>query len=159
MLKPVANVAAMAPYALPDISAADGQTAIARIPTTFPYVPGLLSFRGTETKSEWWLVTIISSFIGTFAFVGFLLSLFNASSPLREIALAGISIVFLLSIWASLAVSARRFRDLKLSPWLTLLYFIPYVGWLLVWIPCGFLPFSSGKRTKVRRRTVSKSSS
>ena len=28
MLKPVANVAAMAPYALPDISASDGQTAI-----------------------------------------------------------------------------------------------------------------------------------
>ena len=83
---------------------------------------------------------------------------FNLSSPLNYLVSSLAIFVLFLTLWATFAVFSRRFRDLGYSPWLTLFYLTPYIGWLLVWIPCGFLPFKTSKRMKVRRRTVSSSS-
>lgn len=55
-------------------------------------------------------------------------------------------------------MASRRFRDLGYSLWLTFLCFIPYFGWGFVWIPWGISHATLGKRIKVSRRTVSKSS-
>lgn len=121
-------------------------------------LPRFLSFSGTDSKADWWSTTIVCLIIDAMAVAGGLIAAFNLSSPLNYLVSSLAIFVLFLTLWATFAVSSRRFRDLGYSPWLTLLYLIPYIGWLLVWIPCGFLPFKTSKRMKVRRRTVSSSS-
>ncbi|MDG1071583.1 MAG: DUF805 domain-containing protein [Akkermansiaceae bacterium] len=121
-------------------------------------LPELLSIKGTASKADWWLITIVTAVIEAFALAGCLIAALANSPPLSYAAFAVSAVILHLALWATLAAAARRFRDLGYSPCFTSLYFIPYFGWLLVWIPCGFLPYTFPKRTKVLRRTVSESS-
>ncbi len=43
-------------------------------------------------------------------------------------------------------MASRRFHDLGYSLWLTFLYFIPYFGWVLVWVPWGIFPCDPRKK-------------
>ncbi len=42
--------------------------------------------------------------------------------------------------WVSFASVVRRFHDRGKSGWWALLYFVPGLGWLWLFIECGFLP-------------------
>lgn len=112
-----------------------------------------LSPRGTANRLDWWLITMVSALLSS-------LPIPIAILLLMEKELWGFPIQLLLlilvafGIWLSLRVTIQRYRDLKWSPWLTLMYLIPYAGWIFIWLTCGFFP--SADQKKMRSRVISK---
>jgi uncharacterized membrane protein YhaH (DUF805 family) len=53
-------------------------------------------------------------------------------------------VLFLLSLWSLIAIHVRRFHDLNQTGWLTLMYLIPYVGWIIVGVWCGVIEGTQG---------------
>jgi uncharacterized membrane protein YhaH (DUF805 family) len=54
------------------------------------------------------------------------------------------SIVGLLVIWPSLAVSIKRWHDRNKSGWWVLISLVPFIGWLWALIETGALPGTIG---------------
>lgn len=101
------------------------------------------SFQGRATRSDYWLrfflpimaisivLSIVDVFIGTFgeaSEIGLLSGLFS-----------------LFTIWPSLAVSVKRLHDRDQSGWFLLLWFIPIIGWLYLFVVIGFLRGTMGQ--------------
>lgn len=95
------------------------------------------SFQGRATRSDYWLrwilpviaISIVLSIadvvIGTFdggSGFGLLSGLFS-----------------LITIWPSFAVSIKRLHDRDQSGWFLLLWLIPIIGWLYLFVVIGFL--------------------
>ena len=112
----------------------------------------LFSFKGTASRFEWWMISLVSDLLVQ---VGIVSSMFYFSgSRVRDVALGiGISALTLLCLWVAIAVIVRRLRD-RGRPWqMALLALIPYIGWIWLVVECGFLkaPSQRGKKRVVRR--------
>jgi len=70
------------------------------------------------------------------------------------LAFIGFVVLALASLWTTIAVTARRFRDLGQSPWMTLLLLVPLIGELWVFVVCGFFPNSKQRNRKLVIRQV-----
>lgn len=101
------------------------------------------SFQGRATRSDYWLrwilpviaisivLSIADVIIGTFdggSGFGLLSGLFS-----------------LITIWPSFAVSIKRLHDRDQSGWFLLLWLIPIIGWLYLFVVIGFLPGTAGQ--------------
>ncbi|MEZ5695097.1 MAG: DUF805 domain-containing protein [Sphingomonadaceae bacterium] len=97
-----------------------------------------------STRMEFWMFrllfyVVLTIFIGLMI-AGFVVSDFEEQSGnsaadisiMVWIGLAGAGIWYLVCIIPSIAVCMRRFHDQDKSGWMWLIYFIPYVGWLVI---------------------------
>ncbi|MCM1021235.1 MAG: DUF805 domain-containing protein [Muribaculum sp.] len=86
------------------------------------------NFRGRATRPEYFYllyiyVIVISSFVLTLVEVG---------KGASELVVNGMSVFTVLMLSPMLSLTARRFHDIGHSGWWSILYFIPFVGWLVV---------------------------
>ena len=96
----------------------------------------LFSFKGTSSRTQFWLVALAGSL------VALLLAL--PLSWLPESVLADTLFLSYLAFlcglyWVFFALYAKRLRDAGLSPWLCLLLFVPLVN-LVITLIAGFKP-------------------
>ena len=101
-------------------------------------------FSGRSQRKEYWLFLLFSSLLYLAAVVLLLviagasdLPVAGKSEEVPAAMLAGLGVILLLYLILfipTLAVQARRFHDQDLSGWLVLLGFIPYLGWLIIFI-------------------------
>jgi uncharacterized membrane protein YhaH (DUF805 family) len=93
----------------------------------------ITNFEGRAARPEfwWWILAvwiiniIIAAVTGTFTG--------NTGSFLSIIG----TIISIILVLATLAVGSRRLHDTGKSGWLQLLYLIPCVGWIVVFILCA----------------------
>ncbi|MEM7617743.1 MAG: DUF805 domain-containing protein [Pseudomonadota bacterium] len=97
-------------------------------------------FIGTDTRIEFWkklLIVIIISGLSVIPFV-----LFKGHESLEDVPSIVTGLYYIAGIIMFLMVpliSLKRLNDLNTNKWFALLWFIPYVGNLLI-IYCGFFP-------------------
>lgn len=114
----------------------------------------LFSFEGRITRSAYWLKWVLPYFV-VMMILGFLFSMFAvpadpyATPAASQGAMSGIvgilfSVVYIASLWPSLAVAAKRWHDRDKSGWWTLIAFVPIIGGLWMLIECGFLKGTDG---------------
>ena len=114
----------------------------------------VLSLQGKATRSDWWTITIVAGIVAQLAFIFAFISRLDGPNS-HWLVFIGLFILGLIATWSIIAVTARRFRDLGQSPWLTLLYLVPILGEIYIFIVCGFLPLSKIGGRKVVVRQVS----
>lgn len=103
----------------------------------------LFSFRGRVNRTVFWLFGVVLMVLFG------LLECINVMSG--EKAQAGLGIVdlvtallWLLVLWPSLAVTAKRWHDVDMSAWWMLVCAIPFVGGLIALVFNGCLPGTPG---------------
>lgn len=102
-------------------------------------------FSGRASRKQYWLfvlwcviigfvVSFVLSFISGFA-IGAELPYAEDITKVTSILNLIFSVVFNFGILIpSLAIQARRLRDGGFSPWLLLLYLIPIIGWIILFV-------------------------
>ncbi len=70
----------------------------------------LLSLKGRSDRSDWWITTIAGGVIAQVALVVALIARFQEAGA-NWIALLAAILVGVIALWATIAVTARRFRD------------------------------------------------
>ncbi len=124
------------PYEAPesDISVDGG-------PTTLSIKEIYLSFEGRIPRKVYWLYGVLGLLIVTMVAVGVVIGL---SSVLGEWLLVLNIPIYIMLIWASLAIQVKRWHDRDKSGWWVLIGLIPIVGPIWQLIECGFLEGSAG---------------
>jgi uncharacterized membrane protein YhaH (DUF805 family) len=93
------------------------------------------SFEGRISRKSYWLYcalpTIIVSFYVEFAHIYF-------SLPEKLF-------LILIFLWPNLAIHVKRWHDQDKSGWWHLICFVPYIGFLVAIIMCGFVKGSQGR--------------
>ncbi|MGJ4932165.1 DUF805 domain-containing protein [Bradyrhizobium sp. HKCCYLS2038] len=111
-----------------------------------PLLLFLFSFDGRIGRSAFWLGLILPL---TLAFLGIVV----AVPPLAfNNAVLGL---FLLTLWPTLAIGAKRCHDRGRSGWYQLVGLVPFVGPILLLIEFGFLRGTDGPNRFVAARGVS----
>ena len=85
------------------------------------------------------MITISGGVVAQIAFVIAIISRLQPSGP-NWMVFALAIVAGLAAFWATIAVTARRFRERGNSPWMTLLLMVPVLGEIWVLVVCGFLP-------------------
>ena len=116
-----------------------GQWLRAHQPRRSAKMTKILSLQGRASRSEWWIITITGGVVAQIAYSIALISGFQQSGP-KWMVFALAVVVGLAALWATFAVTARRFRERGDSPWMALLLIVPALGEIWVMIVCGFLP-------------------
>lgn len=105
----------------------------------------LFSFRGTISRSQFWLgmlAVLIASLLVA-------LPLDLIPEPVNTIYTLFIVIPSVIALWwVFFALHAKRLRDAGLSAWLCLLLFVPVLGWA-VFLIAGFKPTKTTKTTQL----------
>ena len=118
------------------------------------YTQFLFSFDGRITRSAYWLKWVLPYFV-VMMVLGFALSMVAppsdangmptaAPSVAANILLVVASLIYLVSLWPSLAVAAKRWHDRDKSGWWTLITLVPIIGGFWMLIECGFLKGTDG---------------
>lgn len=92
-----------------------------------------LSPTGRSSRKFYWLFGV-----APFVVIGFLLSIIDFMLRLEPYIVYGVSIIV---IWPMLAMQIKRWHDIGATGWLSLLTFVPYLGWATSLI-LGFIPSS-----------------
>jgi uncharacterized membrane protein YhaH (DUF805 family) len=102
----------------------------------------LFSFEGRLNRQPYWLVVIIMAVLnsGLSGFTGGFDGALPAAGGQGLLAMAAT----ILSIWIGLAVQIKRWHDRDKSGWWALLNLVPIIGWIWIFIECGFLRGSFG---------------
>lgn len=95
------------------------------------------SFQGRATRSDYWLRWILPVIA-----ISIVLSIVDVvvgtvNSSMGYGVLSGL--FSLITIWPSFAVSIKRLHDRNQSGWFLLLWLIPIIGWLYLFVVIGFL--------------------
>ncbi len=112
-----------------------------------------LSLKGKSDRSDWWVTTIVGSLVAQVAGVVALIAGFQETGTNWIVVFASL-LVGIGAVWATIAVTVRRFRDRGESPWMTLLLAVPAVGGIWILIVCGVLSNPAKTRRKVVSRQV-----
>jgi uncharacterized membrane protein YhaH (DUF805 family) len=117
-----------------------------------PWTRLLLSLDGRITRRDYWLrgvlpllvgLVVLAALLPVEAFVRFVPSTYAMAHPFAIITpLSYVEIAA--ATWISIAVGAKRYHDRNRSGWFLLIYFIPVIGPLWVWIELGFLRGTNG---------------
>jgi uncharacterized membrane protein YhaH (DUF805 family) len=113
----------------------------------------IFSLKGRANRLDWWITTISGCVVAQIAFVTAIIARFQETGANWFVFIAAI-VGGLVALWATIAVTARRFRDRGDSPWMTLLLVIPVLGEIWILIVCGFLPNPNQTPTKLIVRRV-----
>ena len=113
----------------------------------------ILSLQGRASRSDWWITTICGGVVAQIAFAIAIIARIQESGTNWLVFVSAI-LGGVAALWATIAVTARRFRDRGDSPWMTLLLAIPVLGEIWVPIVCGVLPNPNQPRKKWVVRSV-----
>ena len=97
------------------------------------------NFYGAASRQQYWAVFVILTLISV---VGSVPLFLTASLGVAGFVLLSLGFLLLVT-WCFLATSARRCRDAGISPWWSLLYFIPYANVVFI-IVAGILKTKPG---------------
>lgn len=103
------------------------------------------SFYGLAQRSEYWAVMLIL-FVASF-FIGFGLTGMLLSENTLILGLILFLVIAFVSIWLTLATTARRCRDAGISPYWCLALLVPYVS-LVATIVIGVIPTDTTQHTQ-----------
>lgn len=98
-----------------------------------------LSFYGNSSRTEFWAINIVGYTLIFVTLVAAMLSIETEEAVHITMSWLVALVTFIATIWAELAVTARRCRDAGISPVWTISIFLPYVGFI-AWIVIGVLP-------------------
>lgn len=103
----------------------------------------LFSIEGRVARRHWWLMSLfLALFNATSSYI------FNVNPDADPTAMLVFTLcTSLLSIWMSFASAIKRFHDRGKSGFWSLLTFVPVIGWIWVFIECGFLRGTDGENT------------
>ncbi len=109
-----------------------------------PHEPGFFttffSFYGRASRSTYWYSILISFGVGIVASI--------ADAILLQASEGDVSFFYALSMiplwWAGLAIGAKRLHDTGNSAWWLLLWFVPILGWIALFIWTGFIAGTAG---------------
>jgi uncharacterized membrane protein YhaH (DUF805 family) len=110
----------------------------------------LFSFQGRTNRAKFWLVHIAMWVVMAIVFSAILGSAAMSSDPqaaLQSVGAIGgliLLVVYIVVLWVSLAIAAKRWHDRNKSAWWILIVFVPVVGGLWYLIECGFLRGTTG---------------
>ena len=93
------------------------------------------SFDGRINRAKWWLGLILLSVV-----YGIVVAIFGYDTD----NLLTLSLLALLWVWPSLAISIKRWHDRGKSGWWVLIGLVPIIGPLWALIETGFLPGIQG---------------
>jgi uncharacterized membrane protein YhaH (DUF805 family) len=125
----------------------------------------LFSFKGRIRRKTWWLaflavvalmclVALLLAILLAIMFPGILS--YDSASLTKSVSSARIPVLGLLFfplfaffysiliLWIMIALDIKRLHDCDLPGWLVLLFFIPYLGGIAMFIICGFIPGTEG---------------
>lgn len=119
------------PFAASDI---DARGAFGTTPYgTMEVADVLFSFEGRIPRSTYWMAHL--------SMVGVLTGIYILAAVISEDLFALTFFLTLIpAVWAGLAIEVKRWHDLGYSGWMVLLGLIPYLGGLIKFVMCGFLP-------------------
>lgn len=106
----------------------------------FSEIDRYFSIRGRASRAEFWAVAIVSCVVAiALMLVALEFNPLDFDEDTHDI-FVGIIVIIgcFVTWWIQLATTARRCRDIGLTPWASLLINVPYVG-LLAWIIIGLL--------------------
>lgn len=90
-------------------------------------------FSGRARRKEYWMFYLF--YILTVIVLAFLMGVVSEINETLSTFVAAIFVLFVIgSIIPTLAITARRLHDLNMSGWWQLLFLIPYVGSLVIFI-------------------------
>jgi len=97
------------------------------------------SFEGRVARGQYWITCVVLAVLTAIACpsLWFLSALGNAGHIASVI---GTAFGLFLLLWTSISVSIRRWHDMDRSGAMMLLWLIPFVGGLIVWVWLGFVP-------------------
>lgn len=109
-----------------------------------------LSFDGRIGRKAFWLffvaIFVLMMIVGGIA--GASMSAASVNQATGEVVMPSMPIwiwlVYLVVLWPSLAVQAKRWHDQDKSAWWILINFVPFVGGLISLIMCGFIAGTPG---------------
>ncbi|MCB9676404.1 MAG: DUF805 domain-containing protein [Alphaproteobacteria bacterium] len=93
----------------------------------------LFTFDGRIPRSTYWL-----AHLGTVFTLG--LTYFAAMAISEDLFTFTVFLSLIPAIWIGLAIEIKRWHDLGMSGWWTLIGFIPYLGGFIKLIALGFMP-------------------
>jgi uncharacterized membrane protein YhaH (DUF805 family) len=116
--------------------------------TAMPITKVWFSFTGRINRSTWWMkyllpvmaisfgLSILDMILGT----NFVFAEANAYNDYTDQTMGIISLIWLFpSIWIGFAAGAKRCHDRDKSGWWQLLWFLPVIGWIWMFVVLGFL--------------------
>lgn len=124
------------PYEAPesDVSVSSG-------PTVLSIKDIYLSFQGRVPRKVFWLYGFVGITIGVMIVAGVI---FGISTVVGEWFNVLLIPVYVMVIWASLAIQVKRWHDRAKSGWWVLIGLIPLVGPIWQLVECGFLQGTEG---------------
>ena len=93
-------------------------------------------FRGRSRRKEFWFFVLFDLLFG-FASIG--VDLFVGTFN-RELQIGLLSAIYMLALFVPrLALSVRRLHDIGLSGWLTLIWLVPFIGPIVLFVLAAFV--------------------
>lgn len=100
-----------------------------------------LSFQGRIPRKVYWLYGVLGLLIGTLIAAGIVIGIASVIGDWFNLLLFPI---YIMLIWASLAVQVKRWHDRDKSGWWVLIGLIPLIGAIWQLVECGFLEGTQG---------------
>ncbi len=94
---------------------------------------------GRSSRKFYWLFGILPFFI-----IGLILFFSLANSKSNPYIVFFVLFIQLLALWPFLVMQIKRWHDINLTGWLSLLIFIPYLGFVVILV-VGLIPGKSGE--------------
>jgi uncharacterized membrane protein YhaH (DUF805 family) len=110
----------------------------------------LFSFQGRVNRAKFWLVNIglvvVEAIVFGVAGGSAMITDAPANMTMPSFGILGIVclLVFIVLIWAGLAIAVKRWHDRNKSGWWVLIALVPVIGGLWYLIECGFLRGTAG---------------
>ena len=106
----------------------------------------LFSWRGRILRTDWWFGSFVS------VFLSILLSLFwiitNHDKPVESIShwiQEDAGYIVAIFIWNQVCLSIKRYHDIGWSRYYALILVIPFLGWIINTVLCGFIESDRNK--------------
>ncbi len=100
-----------------------------------------LSFQGRISRKVYWLYGILGLLIGSLIAAGIVIGIASVIGSWFNFLLFPI---YIMLIWASLAVQVKRWHDRDKSGWWVLISLVPVIGAIWQLVECGFLEGTQG---------------
>jgi uncharacterized membrane protein YhaH (DUF805 family) len=112
-------------------------------PLNMPIRQLLFSFRGRIPRSTWWGASAILNFVWLLMFA-LLINEWRAQPDADTMCGAILIGLMAFVIWTNVSLHFKRWQDAGCNGWGCMLVFIPYLGWLVGVVVCGFMKGTEG---------------
>lgn len=106
----------------------------------------LFSFKGRINRAKFWMVRLLLpiGIVRSLIIVGVIVDLISRGASEAGFVTLLLYGIFCVWVWASLAVTVKRWHDCDRSGWWILIELIPIIGDILVFVVLGFCKGTAG---------------